>query len=232
MILLLSVAAVLALAGAPARAVMAVVDVRAIAQLAQQLRTLQAQAATLREQLTETRAQLAALTGGRGMERLLAGTPRNYLPADFAELEAAARGARTAHGPLAAAIEALIAERAVLSGAALARLAPEARASIEAGRREAALAQALTREALAATSARFAAHDTLIAAIGAAGDLKAILDLQARIAAESTMLANEGAKLAVLFEAAEAERRARAHERRERALRDVGRLRALPPMGL
>jgi len=58
------------------------------------------------------------------------------------------------------------------------------------------------------------------------------MELQARIAAEQAMLANEQSKLAALFETAEAERLARAQQRREQALRDLGSLRALPRMGL
>ena len=73
-----------------AKAAMAVVDVDAIAQLATQIDTL-------REQLVQAQAAYQAITGGRGMESLLAGTPRNYLPPDWAANDSAAsRSFRTA----------------------------------------------------------------------------------------------------------------------------------------
>ena len=52
---------------------------------------------------------------------------------------------------------------------------------------------------------RFAALQSLVNAIGNAPDAKAIADLQGRIAAEEAMLGNEQAKLATLYQAAQAE---------------------------
>ncbi len=70
----------LILTSAPTRAAMPVIDVRAIAQMASQLRTLQNQLTTARDQLTQARSQLAALTGDRGARALLAGHPALPLP--------------------------------------------------------------------------------------------------------------------------------------------------------
>jgi type IV secretion system protein VirB5 len=64
---------------------------------------------------------------------------------------------------------------------------------------------ALAQQALANTSARFASIQSLIGAISAAGDQKAILDLQARISAELGMLQNEQTKLQILHQATEAQ---------------------------
>src|SRR5688500_1707491 len=58
----------------------AVVDVGAIGQLVQQVNTMRQQLETSRDQLQEARQTLDSMRGGRGMERLLAGTARNYLP--------------------------------------------------------------------------------------------------------------------------------------------------------
>ena len=62
-----------------------------------------------------------------------------------------------------------------------------------------------SQQALANTSARFASIQSLIGAISAAGDQKAILDLQARISAELGMLQNEQTKLQILHQATEAQ---------------------------
>lgn len=216
----------------PAAAQMAVVDVRAIAQLVQQIRTMQQQLTTAREQLTEARNELQALTGPRGMERLLGNTVRNYLPPDWTEVSRVLGSTSAAYGALSVSLENLTAANAVLTPAELAALPRTPREALEEARRDAALLQVLSRESFAATSARFAALQTLIAAIAQSPDPKAILDLQARIAAEQAMLANEQTKLDTLERAQLAERTARELRLRERAIRDIGRLRALPPMGL
>ena len=70
---------------------------------------------------------------------------------------------------------------AVLTPEQLAALSPEDRAHVEATRRSTATLQALTEQALASTSGRFAALQELINAIPGATDPKAIMDLQARI---------------------------------------------------
>src|SRR6185312_10019639 len=85
---------VLALGYVPAAgAQFAVIDVAAIVQevqemqsLAQQVETAREQLSTAQDQLSQARAQLQAMTGGRGMEQLLTGVSRNYLPRDWADL--------------------------------------------------------------------------------------------------------------------------------------------------
>jgi type IV secretion system protein VirB5 len=229
----LLVAGLAMLAAVPAaRAQMAVIDVRAIAQLAQQLNTMRQQLEAARAQLREAQQQSAALTGTRGMERLLAGQVRNYLPPDYAALEAALRGTRGAYAALAADVQAATDRNAVLTPAQLAALTPAERAPLEDARRSAALLEATARQALVTTSARFASLQQLIDAIASARDPKAIAELQARIAAEQGMLVNEQTKLGVLYQAAQAEEWARKQRARERALADVGSLRRLPPLGL
>ena len=69
----------------PARAQMAVVDVGAIAQLIEQVETA-------RSHLEQAYREYESMTGGRGMEQLLAGTVRNYLPSDWQALEQALNG--------------------------------------------------------------------------------------------------------------------------------------------
>ena len=188
-----------------AQAQFAVIDVASVTQLMSQVRTLEQQLATARNQLTQAQAEFDALTGGRSMERLLGGTARNYLPPSWESLESALQGTSGAYPGLARDLDRALADVSVLSPAQLAALSPQAAAQLRAQRQSAALLQALTHEALANSSSRFAAIQQLIDAIARAGDQKAILDLQARIAAEVGMLQNEQTKLQVLYQSAEAQ---------------------------
>lgn len=215
-----------------AQAQWAVVDVRAIAQLRQQLTTMNQQLSTARSQLTQAQQTFQSLNGQRGMERLLDGTERNYLPASWAELDAAIRQGAGAYQALAAAVQAGMQGNVVLTASQEEALSPAEREHLDAARRSAALLQATTRQALTTTSDRFAAIQQLIDAIPRAEDPKAILDLQARIAAEQGMLANEQTKLQVLYQAVQAEEWARLQRAREQGIADIGALRNLPAMGL
>lgn len=210
----------------------AVVDVGAIAQLIEQVRTLQEQLTTARDQLTQARTQYESMTGGRGMERLLAGTTRNYLPADWQALEAALRGVQGGYAALAGDLDAAIRNNAILTPEQLARISLQEREQLEAARRSVALFQVTSRQALEASSQRFTSLQRLIDAIPTATDTKAALDLQARIAAEQTMLQNENTKLMVLHQATQAEERALQQRARELAIANIGSLRRLPPIGL
>jgi type IV secretion system protein VirB5 len=216
----------------PVHAAMAVIDVSAIRQLVQQVTTLRQQLTVARDQLHEAQQLYASTTGGRGMERLLAGETRNYLPPDWRAMADVLDGRSASYGALATDLQALMRDAAVLGPGEVARLPVSLQARIDAARRSAGLDRLLARQALEATSGRFARLDGLIAAIGTASDPKAVMDLQARIQAEQAMLVNEQTKLAVLFQAAAAERQALELQARERAVRDLGSLRRLPAMGL
>lgn len=225
--------ALLGLGVAPvANAQWAVVDVGAIAQLVQQVNTMRQQLETTRDQLQQARDTLDSMRGGRGMEQLLAGTARNYLPPDWQQLAAVLDQASAGYGALGAELQRLINANAILTPQQIAALSPAERSQLEAARRSAALLQALTREALSATSRRFDSIQQLIDAIPQASDQKAILDLQARIQAEQGMLQNEATKLGVLYQTAQAEEWARKQRVREQAIASIGSLRDLPPLGL
>lgn len=220
-------------AGAPTvHAQWAVIDVGAIAQLVEQIATMYQQLETARSTLRQAEQQYRATTGGRGMERLLSGTDRNYLPANWSQLEAAMRRADGTYRALGAQLQSVLNDNALLSDERVAALSPIERQQLEAARRSAALFQATSRQALESTSGRFASLQQLVDAIPSAPDQKAILDLQARIAAEQAMLVNEQTKLNVLHQVAQAEELARQQRLREQALADIGSLRRLPPMGL
>jgi type IV secretion system protein VirB5 len=189
------------LVGEPANAAMAVIDVRAIAQLTQQLRTM-------RDQLAEARASLRAVTGTRGMQNVLAVSEaeRNYLPRNWAALETFRSSG---------AVQALAAGQAALPAARLATFSATERTLLEDARSNAALLQGLTREALARASGRFESLRALQSAIAGAADAKAIADLSGRIEVENGMLANEQAKLDTLYQLAASEQRALEARQRE-----------------
>jgi type IV secretion system protein VirB5 len=227
----LALSAVL-LTSQPARAALPVIDLTAITHLVTQIRTMEQQLLTARDQLTNAQSTLTAMTGHRGMENLLAGTIRNYLPEDAEQLLQVMQGASAAYAALSQNVQTLLHTNAILANADLAQLTPLQRGFIEDARREAATLDALTRGALTNTSGRFEAIQQLIAAIATAPDQKAILDLQARIAAEQGMLQNEATKLEVLYRASEAQRLERAQRVREEAIAEVGSLRLLPALNL
>lgn len=215
-----------------AHAQWAVVDVGAIAQLVQQVATLKQQLDTARGQLTQAQQQYQSMTGGRGMEQLLNGTVRNYLPPDWQALEAALNGAQGSYAALAAQLQATMEGNAVLTPDRIALLSGQERAQLQAARRSAALLQVTSRSALETSSARFASLQQLIQAIPTATDSKAVFDLQARIAAEQAMLQNEQTKLMVLYHAAQAEELARRQRASELAIENIGSLRRLGSIGL
>jgi type IV secretion system protein VirB5 len=215
-----------------AHAQFAVIDVASIVQLVQEVQQLEQQVATAKSQLAQAQSEYAAITGSRGMQLLLSGTNRNYLPTDWTQLSQVMSGSSGSYPALAGAVGALMVANAVLTPAQVASLSPAQQAQLTAARQSPALLQATARTALANSSDRFASLQQLISAIGGAADQKASLDLNARIAAEEAMLHNEQTKLQVLGQVAESQEWARAQRLREQAIADQGSLRQLPPMGL
>jgi len=188
-----------------ARAQFAVVDVGAIGQLITQARTLEQQLATTGDQLTVAQNELRAMSGNRGMDRLLSGAPRNYLPTSWSDLQRVLQGQASPFSGLAVSVANDATRDAVLSPTQLSALPPRQAQQIKDSRRTTALLQEAMRAALLTTSQRFGALQQLIGALPSATDPKATLDLQARIAAENAMLQNEQTKLQTLYELMQAE---------------------------
>jgi len=219
-------------ASSEAHAQFAVVDVGAIAQLVREVQALEQQLATARSQLSQSRTEYAAITGSRGMEQLLNGTVRNYLPTGWTQFSQIMSGSSGSYPALAGDFRSLMSANALLTPAQVAALSPTEQAHLTSARQSAAMLQATSRAALTNTSDRFASLQQLIGALGNATDQKAALDLNARIAAEQGMLVNEQTKLQVLYQLAQSEQWSRAQRVREQAMADQGSLRQLPPMGL
>jgi type IV secretion system protein VirB5 len=181
------------LAAPTARAQWAVIDAPAIVQLIQQVQTMEQQLETARSQLAQAQQALQTMTGNRGMQQLLSGTVRNYLPSDSTQL------------PTMSGVSGAVSANAILTPQRLTQLPLGAQQWIQAARQWTAVRQAVARQALANAGDRFSAIQSLIAAIPAAADQKGILDLQARISAELGMLQNEQTKLQVLTQTSDAQ---------------------------
>lgn len=228
----ITIGLLLSVMASAAHAQWAVIDVNAIAQLARQLVTMQQQLATLQNQLRQAQQEYGAITGNRGMQNLLLGINRNYLPTDWGSLMAAVTQVGHAYPQLEAGVQNSINANAVLTPAQIAALSAPQQAQLLSDRQTVAMLEATVQQALVTTSGRFASLQQLIAALGGAHDAKGSMDLQARIAAEEAMVGNDQTKLGVLYQAAEAQLWVQQQRVREQAIADLGSLRALPAMGL
>lgn len=216
----------------PAHAQFAVIDVASIAQLIQEVQQLEQQVQTARSQLSQAQSEYAAITGGRGMEQLLSGTVRNYLPTDWTQISQVLSGSSGSYPAIASQLGALVSANAILTSTQVGTLTASQQAQLLAARQSPALLQALSRTALSNSSDRFTTLQQLITALNSATDQKGSLDLTARIAAEQAMLQNESTKLQGLYQIAESQEWARRQQLREQAIADQGSLRQLPSMGL
>ena len=209
-----------------------VVDAGAIAQLVQEVSTLQQQLQTAQLTLANAQQQYQAIIGNRGMQNLLSGTNRNYLPTTWNQLLGAVTQTGGAYQALSVGVQSLMVANAVLTPQQIAALSPGEQTQVQTARQSAALLQSTSRQALDNTSTRFAALQQLINAIPSAADEKGSLDLQARIQAEEAMLQNENTKMAVLYQTLEAQEWARKQSAREQVVAGVGSLRTLPALNL
>jgi type IV secretion system protein VirB5 len=225
-------ALVVGLAPLQARAGIPVIDLANLAQAVQQVAAWLQQYQQMVQQLQQLQAQYQAITGPRGMENLLQMTnaQRNYLPPDYAQLMQAVNGTSATYAGLSGQVQSITAANAVLSNAQLGTMTPQMRQVVEDGRKSAAMLSALTGSAQQNSSQRFASLQQLITQIGAAGDAKAIQDLQGRIIAEQAMLTNEQNKMQALYETARAQELAQRQRARENAIQQIGSIDNLPPL--
>jgi type IV secretion system protein VirB5 len=206
----------------PAHAQWAVVDAPAIVQLIQQVENAEQQLATARNQLVQAQQALQTMTGARGMDQLLGGTVRNYLPSNWAQMNSVVQGSG-GYGALSSDVQSNVAANAVLSSQRMATLSAQAQQQIQASRQWTAMQQAISHQALSNASNRFSALQSLISAIPSAADQKGILDLQARISAELGMLQNEQTKLHILAQSTQAQQLSLAQQVREQVIQGHGR---------
>jgi type IV secretion system protein VirB5 len=214
-------AALTLFAAAPAaRAQWAVIDIGAIAQLMQEVQQMQQALQTAQNELNQAHQTYQSMTGARGMQLLLSGTVRNYLPASWPQVSTS----------LAGPIQSTVNANAVLTPQQWSALSATEQQHLSAARGNAALLQVAAQQAYSTTSGRFNSVQQLINAIPTAADQKGILDLQARIQAEQGMLQNDSTKLNVLYQAAQAQEWANRQAAREQVVASVGNLRTLPAL--
>src|ERR1700733_5072833 len=146
-------AIVLSAGSLSARAQIPVIDAGAILQLLTQVNTLEQQLNTARQDLAQAEQQYQSTIGGRGMDQLLAGTVRNYLPTNATQLQAALRGSGAGFA-LGADVNSNVSNNAVLSAQQVSALAPAEQDALQAARRNAAVVQAIAQEALVHSSGR------------------------------------------------------------------------------
>jgi type IV secretion system protein VirB5 len=220
---LLTACLIASIAGIPiARAQWAVVDAPAIVQLIQEVQTTAQQLATAKDQLLQAKQALQTMTGDRGMEQLLSGTIRNYLPSNWAQVTSVAQGSG-GFAALSTDMQSVAAANAVLSPQRLATLPTSGQQLIQGQRQWSAMQQALSHQALSSASNRFASIQNLISAISTAADQKGILDLQARISAELGMLQNEQIKVQILNQSTQAQESSLRQQAREQVIDGHGR---------
>ncbi len=206
-----------------ARAQMAVIDAPAIAQLVQEVQTMRQQLQLAQAQLLQAQQALQSMTGNRGhgaaaRHALRAityrRTGRNWRMRH--RLAARSRSSRP-----------MCAVRSIPTRCSRPRNWPLCRPcdqqQIVAAREARRCGKRSPQEALVNASGRFAAIQSLIAAIGTANDQKAILDLQTRITAELGMLQNEQTKLQILVQANQAQDSANVQREREQVIAGQGR---------
>jgi type IV secretion system protein VirB5 len=138
-----------------AHAQWAVVDAPAIVQLIQEVQTTAQQLATAKAQLLQSEQALQTMTGGRGMEQLLNGTNRNYLPSNWFQVNGVLQGAG-GFGALSTDVQSVMSTNAVLSPQRLATLPSGGQQLIQGERQWSAMQQALSHQALSSASNRFA----------------------------------------------------------------------------
>jgi type IV secretion system protein VirB5 len=228
------VLSILALAGvcAPVQAQWVVVDPTSLTQLLIQVRQLYQQIQLAENTLGQAQQAYAAITGLRGMQNLLSGQNRNYLPMNWSQLTGAMSGAGGTYGALGSDVNATVERNAVLTPAQLTQFSAAEMQFLTQRRQTVALLEALVRAALNNTSTRFNTLQGLITAMSSATDEKGALDLHSRIASEQSMLQNENTKLAELYRAVQSEEETERERSDEQAIVDIGHFSELPPMGL
>ena len=118
--------ALISAAALPARAQLAVIDIPAIVQLIQEVQTMQQQVQTAEAQLAQAKQALQTMTGDRGMQLLLKGISRNYLPSSWSQLTSAMQGGAGGFPELSADIQRAMLANSVLTSQQLSILSAAA----------------------------------------------------------------------------------------------------------
>ncbi len=173
--------------------------------------------------LTQAQQAYASMTGNRGMQTLLSGTNRNYLPATWDQLNGAMNGSGGSYGALGSDVNATVTRNAVLTPAQVsslsARLAKCTQSASSIHRTSGSRCREPHYRTRAIGSRR---SKTLINTMPSATDQKGTLELHTRIGAEQGMLQNEQTKMGELYKSAEVATATARMRADEQAVADIG----------
>lgn len=197
----------LAILSQVANAQITVIDPAAIVKLADQINQM-------KQQYNIMQNQLKAVTGTRGMENIANDPKRtNYLPQNYQSVLNG--GAGNANAVRDAYKKFGIEDSKV-------PVPKEYRDHFNAGAKSKAANYAAMDAAYSAVSQRFNDMDKLLNKLKTTNDPKDVADLQARIAAEQTILTNEGNRIQLLNNLAQAEERLREQQGNEMVIKSAG----------
>jgi type IV secretion system protein VirB5 len=190
------------------------VDVAAIAQMIQQFQMLEKQLTNMQDQLKQAEQQVNAVTGKRGMEKMLRNEAEGLIPTNWQETLAQMNGGKI--GNLAQSIKQ---NASRVDSGLLNRLLPaESASASDSFANSAANAQATAGQAYELSGQRFTRLQKLMDEIGNTTDAKGIAELQARIGVEQAILQNETIKMQALAQTASAQQAIQQQQMREMTL--------------
>ena len=211
------IAGAASLGGSAAHAQLAVYDAASYAKLIQQATTAVSQLNELKTQVTQGQQLLSSLNDASGVSKIASalGVPslRSFLP-DTSALSAVTKGDFSALGAIGAKAEAIRSANRLWTAPADDPLGADLEASGQRAARDLALGQSVTD----AGAQRLEGLKDLQAAIDAAPNARAVMDLQARATTEQAMIANDQMRLQGIAMAQAAEDRLQARRDRERVL--------------
>ena len=204
------------LGGSAAHAQLAVYDAASYGKLIQQATTAVNQLNELKTQVTQGQQLLSSLNDASGVSKIASalGVPslRSFLP-DTSALSAVTKGDFAALGAIGAKADAIRAANRLWTAPADDPLGTDIEAAGQRAARDLALGQSVTD----AGAQRLEGLKELQAAIDAAPNARAVMDLQARATTEQAMIANDQMRLQGIAMAQAAEDRLRIQRDQERA---------------
>lgn len=213
----------------PARAQWAVIDAANLVEATQEVVAWGQQLQGMVQQYDQLVSTYNSITGARGMQLLLpiSIAERNYLPANYTQLQGVMNGTSTTYAPLAVQVQSNVQTNAVLTPAQVATLSPQAQSYLNNSRRSAATLAMLSQQTQANASNNFSTQQGLISALGATPDTKASADLAGRIQSEQLMTQTNQIKTQALYQTVEAQQLQNAQTARELSVQSLGHMSTL-----
>ena len=214
------VATVALLAGGNAQAQIPVTDAAAIstsiANHVEDIAKYVEQIAQLKAQLDQAKQLFDSMNGARGMASILNNpSGREYLPKDSAQIYSLVTSSGGAFSSLTGSAKGIKDAGAMLK--AIDTKSPQSADMLNRAQNQLANQQATYEAAYNQAGQRFTKLQELVDTVDLANDPKAAADLQNRIAAEQTMLQNEQAKLAMLYQLHQTQQQQLKQQQRELA---------------